>query len=213
MRVLVADHPLISHKLTTLRDERTDSPTFRRLADELVTLLAYEATRDVRVEPVTVTTPVAPAEGVRLATPKPLVVPILRAGLGMLDGMMRLLPTAEVGFLGMVRNEETLEASTYAERLPDDLSGRQCYVLDPMLATGGTLAAAISFLVDRGADDITAICLLSAPEGCANLEKGVADLDVPITVVTAGMDERLNDKGYIVPGLGDAGDRLYGVVG
>jgi len=213
MRVHVADHPLISHKLTALRDERTDSPTFRRLADELVTLLAYEATRDVRVEPVTVTTPVAPAEGVRLATPKPLVVPILRAGLGMLDGMMRLLPTAEVGFLGMVRNEETLQASTYAERLPDDLSGRQCYVLDPMLATGGTLAAAIQFLVDRGADDITAICLLSAPEGCANLEKGVADLDVPITVVTAGMDERLNDKGYIVPGLGDAGDRLYGVVG
>ena len=139
-------------------------------------------------------------------------MPILRAGLGMLDGMMRLLPTAEVGFLGMVRNEETLEASTYAERLPDDLSGRQCYVLDPMLATGGTLAAAIQFLVDRGADDITAICLLAAPEGCANLEKGLAGLDVPVTVVTAAMDERLNDKGYIVPGLGDAGDRLYGVV-
>jgi uracil phosphoribosyltransferase len=213
MRVLVADHPLIAHKLTALRDERTDSPTFRRLADELVTLLAYEATRDVRVEQVTVTTPVAPSEGVRLATPKPLVVPILRAGLGMLDGMMRLLPTAEVGFLGMVRNEETLQASTYAERLPDDLSGRQCYVLDPMLATGGTLASAISFLVDRGADDITAICLLSAPEGCDRLEKELESLDVPVTVVTAGMDERLNDKGYIVPGLGDAGDRLYGVVG
>ena len=179
----------------------------------LVTLLAYEATRDVRVEKVTVTTPVAPAEGVKLAAPKPLVVPILRAGLGMLDGMMRLMPTAEVGFLGMVRNEETLEASTYAERLPDDLSGRQCYVLDPMLATGGTLAAAIKFLVDRGADDITAICLLSAPEGVANLEKGLVGLDVPVTVVTAGMDEKLNEKGYIVPGLGDAGDRLYGVAG
>ncbi|MGH8967065.1 MAG: uracil phosphoribosyltransferase [Actinomycetes bacterium] len=212
MRIHVADHPLIAHKLTTLRDERTDSPTFRRLADELVTLLAYEATRDVRIETVTVQTPVASAEGTKLATPKPLVVPILRAGLGMLDGMMRLLPTAEVGFLGMVRNEETLEASTYAERLPDDLSGRQCYVLDPMLATGGTLAAAIRFLADRGADHITAICLLSAPEGCERVERDLDGLSVPVTVVTAGMDPKLNDKGYIVPGLGDAGDRLYGIV-
>ncbi len=213
MRIHVADHPLVAHKLTTLRDERTDSPTFRRLADELVTLLAYEATRDVRVEQVTVNTPVAASQGTRLASPKPLVVPILRAGLGMLDGMMRLLPTAEVGFLGMVRNEETLEASTYAERLPEDLSGRQCYVLDPMLATGGTLAAAIRFLVDRGADHITAICLLTAPEGCDRVEKELDGLGVPVTVVTAGMDERLNERGYIVPGLGDAGDRLYGIVG
>ena len=211
MRTHVIDHPLVSHKLTTLRDERTDSATFRRLADELVTLLAYEATRDVRVEPVDIVTPVSPTRGVKLATPKPLVVPILRAGLGMLDGMMRLLPTAEVGFLGMVRNEETLEASTYAERLPEDLSGRQCYVLDPMLATGGTLAAAIRFLTDRGADHITAICLLAAPEGCARLERDLEGLDVPVTVVTAAMDEKLNEKGYIVPGLGDAGDRLYGV--
>ncbi len=213
MRIHVADHPLVAHKLTTLRDEDTASSTFRGLADELVTLLAYEATRDVRVDTVTVRTPVAEAQGVRLASPKPLVVPILRAGLGMLDGMMRLLPTAEVGFLGMVRNEETLQASTYAERLPEDLSGRQCYVLDPMLATGGTLAAAIHFLVDRGADHITAICLLSAPEGCARLEKELESLDIPVTIVTAAMDERLNEKGYIVPGLGDAGDRLYGVVG
>ena len=211
MRTNVVDHPLVSHKLTTLRDVDTDSPTFRRLTDELVTLLAYEATRDVRVVDTNIVTPVAPATGVKLATPKPLVVPILRAGLGMLDGMMRLMPTAEVGFLGMVRNEETLEASTYAERLPDDLSGRQCYVLDPMLATGGTLAAAIRFLVDRGAYDITAICLLVAPEGLANLEAGLEGLDVPVTIVTAAQDERLNDKGYIVPGLGDAGDRLYGL--
>jgi len=213
MRIQVVDHPLVAHKLTTLRDERTDSPTFRSLADELVTLLAYEATRDVRVEAVDIITPVAPTTGTRLASPKPLVVPILRAGLGMLDGMMRLLPTAEVGFLGMVRNEQTLQASTYAERLPDDLSGRQCYVLDPMLATGGTLAAAIRFLTDRGADHITAICLLAAPEGCANLERALADIDVPVAVVTAAMDERLNEKGYIVPGLGDAGDRLYGIAG
>ena len=211
MKIQVLDHPLVAHKLTTLRDVHTDSPTFRRLADELVTLLAYEATRDVRVEPVTITTPVADTEGVRLTTPKPLVVPILRAGLGMLDGMVRLLPTAEVGFLGMIRDEETLEASTYAERLPDDLSGRQCYVLDPMLATGGTLAAAIRFLVDRGADHIVAICLLVAPEGVARIEDDLKDVDVPITVVTAALDERLDERGYIVPGLGDAGDRLYGV--
>jgi uracil phosphoribosyltransferase len=211
MRIHVADHPLIAHKLTALRDVRTDSLTFRRLADELVTLLAYEATRDVRTEPVEITTPVTTTTGVRLATPKPLVVPILRAGLGMLEGMMRLLPIAEVGFLGMIRDEETLLASTYATRLPDDLSGRQCYVLDPMLATGGTLVAAINFLLDRGADHITAICLLAAPEGLAEMERAFGSSPVPVTVVLAGLDEKLNEVGYIVPGLGDAGDRLYGV--
>jgi uracil phosphoribosyltransferase len=212
MRVHVADHPLIAHKLTALRDQNTDSPTFRRLVDELVTLLAYEATRDVRVEPTEVRTPVAPAQGVRLSAPKPLVVPILRAGLGMLDGMVRLLPTAEVGFLGMVRDEHTLTATTYATRLPDDLSGRQCYVLDPMLATGGTLTAAVRYLIERGADHITCICLLSAPEGVAHLESELAEVNVPVTVVTAGLDSNLNELGYIGPGLGDAGDRLYGVV-
>jgi uracil phosphoribosyltransferase len=213
MQTNVIDHPLVAHKLTVLRDENTDSVTFRRLAEELVTLLAYEATREVRTRKVSITTPVAPAEGVTLASPKPLVVPILRAGLGMLEGMVRLLPTAEVGFLGMIRDEDTLRASTYAERLPDDLSGRQCYVLDPMLATGGTLSAAIRFLVNRGADHITAICLLAAPEGCARLERELDGLGIPVTVVTAAMDEKLNEKGYIVPGLGDAGDRLYGVTG
>jgi uracil phosphoribosyltransferase len=150
---------------------------------------------------------------VRLAAPKPLVVPILRAGLGMLDGMVRLLPTAEVGFLGMIRDEQTLQASTYATRLPEDLSGRQCYVLDPMLATGGTLVAAVRFLLDRGADDITAICLLAAPEGLQVLRAAVeADgTGSRVGVVTAAVDERLDEVGYIVPGLGDAGDRLYGV--
>ena len=212
MRVHVADHQLISHKLTYLRDKRTDSPTFRRLVDELVTLLAYEATREVRVERFDIETPVAPTTGIKLARPKPLVVPILRAGLGMLDGMVRLLPTAEVGFLGMMRNEETLEATTYANRLPDDLHGRQCYVLDPMLATGGTLAMATRYLVDRGADDITAITLLAAPEGIAHVEQQLEGLHVPFTLVTGAVDERLNDQGYIVPGLGDAGDRLYGLV-
>ncbi len=212
MRVHVADHPLIAHKLTYLRDKRTDTPTFRRLTDELVTLLAYEATREVRTTPFEIETPVAPATGIRLASPKPLVVPILRAGLGMLDGMMRMVPTAEVGFLGMIRNEETLEAETYANRLPDDLSGRQCYLLDPMLATGGTLAAAIHFLVDLGADDITAITLLSAPEGIEILKSRVEGIQPPLRLVTGAIDEKLNEKGYIVPGLGDAGDRLYGVV-
>ncbi len=212
MRTHVADHPLIAHKLTYLRDQRTDSPTFRRLADELVTLLAYEATREVRTSPVEIRTPVAPTTGVHLASPKPLVVPILRAGLGMLDGMVRLLPTAEVGFLGMVRDEGSLLATTYATRLPDDLSNRQCYVLDPMLATGGTLIAAIELLISRGASDITAVCLLAAPEGLHAVETAFAEHEVPVTVVTGAVDERLNEHGYIIPGLGDAGDRLYGIV-
>ncbi len=212
MRVHVADHQLISHKLTYLRDKRTDSPTFRRLAEELVTLLAYEATREVRVSPIDIETPLMPTTGIKLANPKPLVVPTMRAGLDMLEGMMRLLPSAEVGFLGMMRNEETLEAITYANRLPDDLSGRQCYVLDPMLATGGTLVDAIRYLVDRGADDITAITLISSPEGILHVEQSLEGLAVPVQLVTGSVDERLNDKGYILPGLGDAGDRLYGVV-
>ena len=212
MHVHVADHPLIAHKLTYLRDKRTDSPTFRRLAEELMTLLAYEATRDVRVEPFDIETPVAPTTGIKLSNPKPLIVPILRAGLGMLEGMVALLPSAEVGFLGMQRNEETLEAITYANRLPDDLTGRQVFVLDPMLATGGSMADAIKFLVERGADDITAVCLLAAPEGVEHLREQTALLNVPVKVVLGTVDERLNEKGYIVPGLGDAGDRLYGVV-
>ena len=139
MQTLVADHPLVAHKLTALRDVRTETPTFRRLTDELVTLLAYEATRYMKVDPISVTTPVAEATGVKLARPNPLVVPVLRAGIGMLDGMTRLLPSADVGFVGLARDEETLVASTYAARLPEDLTGRDAFVLDPMLATGGTL--------------------------------------------------------------------------
>ena len=212
MKVHVANHPLITHKLTVLRDERTDSPTFRRLVEELVTLLAYEATREVRTESVSIKTPVTQTTGAKLSDPRPVVVPILRAGLGMLEGMTRLIPTAEVGFLGMVRDEKTLQASTYAHRLPENLAGRQCFVLDPMLATGGTLVAAINFLIERGADDITAICILSAPEGIKVLEGAFANSGVPITLVTGALDEKLNEHGYIVPGLGDAGDRLYGVV-
>src|SRR6476620_10728043 len=212
MRVINPDHRLIAHKLTYLRDKRTDSPTFRRLAEELMTLLAYEATRDVRVEPFEIETPVAPTTGIKLSNPKPLIVPILRAGLGMLAGMVALLPSAEVGFLGMQRNEETLEPATYANRLADDLTGRQVFVLDPMLATGGSMADAINYLVQRGADDITAVCLLAAPEGVDHLRQETQKLNVPVKVVLGTIDEKLNEKGYIVPGLGDAGDRLYGVV-
>ena len=212
MKVHVANHPLIAHKLTVLRDKKTDSPTFRHLVEELVTLLAYEATRDMKTAKVLIETPVCPTSGLRMVTPAPVVVPILRAGLGMLEGMTRLIPTAEVGFLGMVRDEKTLKASTYANRLPDDLTGRQCFVLDPMLATGGTLVSAIHYLLDKGATDVTAICLLAAPEGLATLENAFKNSLVPITVVTGALDEKLNEHGYIVPGLGDAGDRLYGVV-
>jgi uracil phosphoribosyltransferase len=211
MRLHVADHPLVAHKLSVLRDESTPSPVFRQLVDELVTLLAYEATRHVRVEPTEVTTPVTTTTGVTMSSPSPIVIPILRAGLGMLDGMTRLLPTAEVGFLGLQRDEETFEAVTYANRLPDDLTDRQVFLLDPMLATGGTLVAAIDYVLERGAHDVTAVCLLAAPEGIQVVQEAVGDR-VDVQVVVAAVDERLNEKRYIVPGLGDAGDRLYGVV-
>ena len=211
MKVLVANHPLITHKLTVLRNKETNSQVFRHLVEELVTLLAYEATREVKIHPVDIVTPVAPMKGAMLSTPRPVVVPILRAGLGMLEGMMRVLPSADVGFLGMVRDEKTLQASTYANRLPEDLSGRQCYVLDPMLATGGTLVAAMNYLLERGASEITAVCLLAAPEGVATVERAFGNSKSPITLVTGALDEKLNEHGYIVPGLGDAGDRLYGV--
>ncbi len=211
MRLHVADHPLVDHKLTVLRDKTTPSATFRLLVDELVTLLAYEATRHVRVSPVQVETPVAPFTGSKLSSPAPIVIPILRAGLGMLDGMTRLLPSAEVGFLGLQRDETTYEAVTYANRLPDDLTDRQVFLLDPMLATGGTLVAAIDYVLERGARDVTCVCLLAAPEGLQVVQDAMGDrLDVE--VVVAAVDERLNEKKYIVPGLGDAGDRLYGIV-
>ncbi len=211
MRVLEIDHPLVDHKLTVLRDASTHSSVFRQLADELVTLLAYEATRNVAVAPVEITTPVTTMTGSKLTNPKPMVVPILRAGLGMLHGLTTLLPTAEIGFLGMVRNDETLEITTYANRLPEDLSGRQCFVLDPMLATGHTLIAACEYLHERGAKDITCVTLLCAPEGLKAIDEQL-DPSIDLTVVTAAIDTKLNEKSYIVPGLGDAGDRLFGVV-
>ena len=209
MRVHVANHPLITHKITMLRDKNTPSPTFRQLVEELVTLLAYEATREVKVHEIDVETPLTKTKGVRLSDPQPLIVPVLRAGLGMLEGMMKLLPTAEVGFLGISRNEETLEPLTYAERLPDDLTGRQIYIIDPMLATGGTLIDSINYVFDRGATEVTAVCLLGAPEGLKAVENAIGDKNV--TIVLGALDEKLNEIGYIVPGLGDAGDRLYGL--
>ena len=211
MQVHIADHPLISHKLSLLRDKSTPSPIFRALTSELVALLAYEATRNIRVSEQEIHTPVTTMLGTKLAEPRPVVVPILRAGLGMLEGMVQLLPSAEVGFLGMVRNEETLQPSVYAERLPEDLSDRQCFILDSMLATGGSLLQAINFIFDKGATEVTAVCLLGAPEGLAAIEKATQGRDV--TIVLGALDEKLNEKGFIVPGLGDAGDRLYGTVG
>lgn len=208
MRLHVADHPLIAHKMGILRDKNTPSPVFRALTEELVSLLAYEATREIAVDQVEIETPVTTTTVSSLAGPKPLIVPILRAGLGMLDGMLRLIPSAEVGFLGIVRNDETLEPVTYAERLPEDLSNRQTYLLDPMLATGGSLNLAIDYLFQRGARDVTAISLIAAPEGVAAVEAATQGKNV--TVVVGALDERLNERGYIVPGLGDAGDRLYG---
>ncbi|NDK31205.1 uracil phosphoribosyltransferase [Nesterenkonia haasae] len=209
MRTHAVSHPLIDHKLTQLRRVETPSNTFRDLTRELVSLLAYEASNSLPTEETEIRTPVIEMVGTRLAGPKPLVVPILRAGLGMLDGMTAMIPTAEVGFLGMARDEETLNIVTYAERLPDDLTGRQVFVLDPMLATGGTLVEAIRFLERAGAARITCICLLAAPEGIRRLEEEVGDLDIELFV--AAIDEKLNEKAYIVPGLGDAGDRLYGL--
>ena len=212
MKVHVANHPLITHKLTVLRDKKTTSPIFRQLVEELVTLLAYEATRNVMTSKTEIETPVCSTMGLKMAKPAPVVVPILRAGLGMLEGMTRLMPIAEVGFLGMVRDEKTLISSTYANRLPDNLKDRQCFVLDPMLATGGTLVSAINYLLEKGATDVTAICLLSAPEGLDTLEKAFANSEASINIVTGALDQKLNEFGYIVPGLGDAGDRLYGVI-
>lgn len=209
MRVHAVEHPLINHKLTELRRVETPSNNFRDLTRELVTLLAYEASESLPTEPVTINTPVTEMSGIQLAGPKPLVVPILRAGLGMLDGMTAMIPTAEVGFLGMARDEETLNVITYAERLPDDLTGRHVFVLDPMLATGGTLAESIRFLKKAGAAQVTCICLLAAPEGIERLEQEVGDLEVDLYV--AAIDEKLDERAYIVPGLGDAGDRLYGL--
>ncbi|MDF7640700.1 uracil phosphoribosyltransferase [Bifidobacterium sp. ESL0784] len=211
MELQVLDHPLVEHKLTVLRDKNTPSNIFRELVSELVTLEAYEATRNLDVVDKDIETPICKMTGKHLASPRPMVVPILRAGLGMLDGMTKLLPTAEVGFLGMRRDEDTLDIITYANRLPEDLTGRQVFLLDPMLATGGTTIAATHYLIERGAKDITSINIIAAPEGLKRVEETL-DPSINLKVVVCGVDDHLNEHGYIVPGLGDAGDRLYGLI-
>jgi uracil phosphoribosyltransferase len=203
--VLVVDHPLAQTRLTALRDEQTDSGAFRFALHELTTMLVYEATREIAVQRYPVRTPVGVAEGVRAAN-APLLVPVLRAGLGMSDAALALLPESSMGFVGLARDEETFAPRAYLESLPIDLTGLPVLVLDPMLATGGSLEHCCRLLVERGATDITILCVLAAPEGIARLDRS----GLPLRLVTAAIDERLNDKMFIVPGLGDAGDRQFG---
>ncbi len=205
MKTTVVDHPLAAQLLTRLRDQGTDRALFRQAVEELSVMLLFEATRSLTTEVVTVQTPLAPAAGVRVVDP-PLVVPILRAGLGMLGAVLRLLPGTDTGFIGVARNESSFQPEPYMNAVPDQLNGRPVIVLDPMLATGGSLEHACRILAARGAGHITAVVVLAAPEGLARLARSGLDLDV----WTAAIDERLNDNAYIVPGLGDAGDRLFG---
>ena len=207
METIVVDHPLAAARLTTIRDVRTDSATFRAALRELTLLLIYEATRNIATVDVPIMTPVAKTNGTALANP-PLLVPVLRAGLGMAEASMALLPESQMGFVGLARDEETLLPRAYMESLPKDLKGRPVFVLDPMLATGGSLEHACGMLTSRGADQITVLCVLAAPEGLKKLEES----GLPLRIITASIDERLNESGYIVPGLGDAGDRQFGAV-
>ncbi len=205
MDVHVVDHPLAAARLTTLRDERTDDAAFRAALRDLTLMLVYEATRDAPSEAITVRTPLAETVGSRLARP-PLLVPVLRAGLGMVEQAHALIPEARVGFVGVARDEETHQPRPYLESLPDDLSTLPVMVLDPMLATGGSMTHTIGLLGSRGAVDITVICVVVAPEGIAALEKAAPQ----VRLFTAAIDDHLNDIAYIVPGLGDAGDRQFG---
>ncbi|MCW2558099.1 MAG: uracil phosphoribosyltransferase [Mycobacterium sp.] len=205
MDVRVVDHPLAAARLTTLRDERTDNAAFRAALCDLTLMLVYEATRDAASEPVPIRTPMADTIGSRLAAP-PLLVPVLRAGLGMVDRAHMLIPEAKVGFVGVARNEETHEPTPYLESLPEDLSTEPVMVLDPMLATGGSMAHTVGLLHARRAADITVVCVVCAPEGIAALERVAPD----IRLYTAAIDDGLNEIAYIVPGLGDAGDRQFG---
>lgn len=201
------DHPLAAARLTTLRDARTDAAAFRAALGELTVMLVYEATRDLPVRSEAIHTPVARTTGVRLANP-PLLVPVLRAGLGMADAALGLLPEAQMGFVGLARDERTFLPRAYLESLPAQLAGRPVLVLDPMLATGGSVEYCVDLLAGRGTDDVTVVCALAAPEGLARL----AAAGRIRLIVTASVDERLNDSAFIVPGLGDAGDRQFGAV-
>jgi uracil phosphoribosyltransferase len=205
MVVTVVDHPLAAQLLTRLRDERTDRAGFRRAMDDLSGIVVYEATRDLPVEAVPIRTPMGPTSGTRLVQP-PLVVPVLRAGLGMLGGVLRHLPATDTGFVGLARNEDTFVPEPYMSSVPDQLGGRPVLVLDPMLATGGSLEHTCRILAGRGAGPLTAACVLAAPEGIERLRAS----GLVAHVVTAAVDERLDEHAYIVPGLGDAGDRLFG---
>ncbi|MEU4321898.1 uracil phosphoribosyltransferase [Nocardia fluminea] len=205
MRTDTVDHPLAATLLSTMRDARTDNATFRNALADLTGILMYEALRDAPVVREPIDTPVAVTEGVRLAAP-PLLVPVLRAGLGMVYAAAELVPQARVGFVGIARDEQTHEPVPYLESLPADLTGLPVFVLDPMLATGGSMRHTLELLVARGATDITAVCVVSAPEGVAAL----AASGLPVRLVTAAIDEKLNENAYIVPGLGDAGDRQFG---
>jgi uracil phosphoribosyltransferase len=207
MDVLVIDHPLAKARLTTLRDARTDNAAFRAALQELTVMLVYEATRGIAVREERIHTPVAQTVGHYLTNP-PLLVPVLRAGLGMADQAHKLIPDAQMGFVGVARDEDTLTPTPYMESLPDDLADRPVMVLDPMLATGGSMEYTIRLLTARGATAVIAVCVLAAPEGIEHLSNS----GLPVRLVTAAVDQRLNDSGYIVPGLGDAGDRQYGAV-
>jgi len=204
--VTEVDHPLVRHKLGLLRDTQTTTEMFRRLVNELTLLLTYEATKDMGLEEVEVETPLERTTAQRIPGKKVAVCPILRAGMGMLDGVLSLIPVARVGFIGLYRNEETLEPVEYYVKLPADVAERDVLLLDPMLATGNSTAAAVTLLKDAGAQQITLIALIAAPEGVARIEQAHPD----VRIVVASIDSHLNEKGYIVPGLGDAGDRLYG---
>jgi len=204
--VFVFDHPLIQHKLALIRDENTGSKEFRELVEELSLLMAYEVTRNLPLEEVEVKTPVGPAK-VRMISGKKLgIVPILRAGLGMVNGMLKLIPAAKVGHIGLYRDPDTLQPVEYYCKLPSDVSERELIILDPMLATGGSAAKAVEVLKSKGATNIKLMCLIAAPEGIEAVHREHPDVEI----YTAAIDERLNSHGYIVPGLGDAGDRLFG---
>lgn len=205
-KVTYFDHPLILHKLALMRDRNTGSKDFRELASEIAMLMAYEVTRDVTTEEVEIETPICKTKCKMLSGKKMAIVPILRAGLGMVDGMLKLIPAAKVGHIGMYRNEETLQPVEYFCKLPQDIGERDVIVTDPMLATGGSAIDAIDALKKRGAKSIRLMCLVAAPEGVKAVQEAHSDVDIFV----AAIDEKLNSHGYIVPGLGDAGDRLFG---
>ena len=202
----VISHPLIQHKLSILRREDTSTKDFRELVNEIAMLMGYEVSRDLPLEEVEIQTPIIKTVQKQLSGKKLAIVPILRAGIGMVDGFLSLVPAAKVGHIGMYRDEETLEPVEYLVKLPEDIDQRQIFVMDPMLATGGSAILAVDSLKKRGAANIKFVCLVAAPEGVKKLQDAHPDIDI----YTASLDERLNENGYIVPGLGDAGDRLFG---